>query len=429
MTAGPLSRLPRRVLSLMFSASLGACLSTLISCGGGGDSAATVNGSASGAGSGSTASGANVVPVVVDAGPNPSSPDVNTLFTTVTVCAPGSTTNCQTIDHIQVDTESYGLRLLASALTIGLPVSSAGNSQSLVECAQFVDGYSWGPVALADVHIEGEIARSVPVQVIGNANFTAVPPDCSSIGPAEDTVAAFGANGILGVGVFAQDCGSACADAAQAASYYGCSSTQCQAVAVALSSQVTNPVTFFATDNNGVVIQLPAVAAQGAATVTGSLIFGIDTQSNNKSGNQTVLTLDPLQGYLTTVFDGQTLAQSFFDTGSNGFYFNVPSSNTTLPRCQGTNAGSFYCPPIAQNLTAVVEGQNGISVNLNFTVANADTLGANDPTFVAFSTLAGPYPGTTASFDWGLPFYFGRTVYTAMAGAATSVGTGPYVAF
>ena len=32
-------------------------------------------------------------------------------------------------------------------------------------------------------------------------------------------------------------------------------------------------------------------------------------------------------------------------------------------------------------------------------------------------------------FDWGLPFYFGRTVYTAIENAATAVGTGPYVAF
>ena len=49
---------------------------------------------------------ANVASVVVDAGPAGTS-DVNTLFTTVTVCVPGSTTSCQTIDHIQVDTASY----------------------------------------------------------------------------------------------------------------------------------------------------------------------------------------------------------------------------------------------------------------------------------------------------------------------------------
>ena len=65
----------------------------------------------------------NVVSVIVDAGPNNRS--VNTLFTTVTVCVPGSTTSCQTIDHIQVDTGSYGLRLLAPVLTLSLPSTSA----------------------------------------------------------------------------------------------------------------------------------------------------------------------------------------------------------------------------------------------------------------------------------------------------------------
>ena len=62
---------------------------------------------------------------------------------------------------------------------------------------------------------------------------------------------------------------------------------------VPLASQVQNPVTLFPTDNNGTIIELPSVAASGATSVTGSLIFGIDTQSNNQSGSQTVLTLNP----------------------------------------------------------------------------------------------------------------------------------------
>jgi hypothetical protein len=33
------------------------------------------------------------------------------------------------------------------------------------------------------------------------------------------------------------------------------------------------------------------------------------------------------------------------------------------------------------------------------------------------------------SFDWGLPFFFGRRVANAIEGATTSVGTGPYVAY
>src|SRR5271170_2705902 len=248
----------------------------------------------SGSGGGTVPTGSNVVDVIVDSGPTSNSPDVNTLFTTVTICVPGSST-CQTIDHIEVDTGSYGLRILAPALSLSLPVQSTGAGSSLLECTQFVDGYSWGSVALADVQIAGEAASSVPVQVIGDANFPTVPEDCSGTGQQEDTVAAFGANGVLGVGVFAYDCGSTCVGASNVDNgiYYACTSAACSPTYVAsLTSQVTNPIIKFSTDNNGVIIQLPSVAAQGVSTVSGYMIFGIDTQSNNKSGSQAVLTVD-----------------------------------------------------------------------------------------------------------------------------------------
>jgi Protein of unknown function (DUF3443) len=397
------------------------CLSVL-SCGGGG-SVASLGSGGSGSSGGSTPS-SNVVSVVVDAGPTSTSPDVNTLFTTVTVCVP-DTTSCQTIDHIQVDTGSFGLRILAPVLTLSLPVQTLTNGAALLECTPFVDGYSWGPVALADVQISGEMASSVPVQVIGDPNFTSVPANCSSVGPPEDTVAAFGANGILGVGVFAQDCGSGCVTNVDNDIYYSCTSTLCEPTTLALASQVPDPVTLFATDNNGVIIQLPTVAAQGAATVTGSMIFGIDTQTNNKSGDQTVLTVDSNFGDFTTVFNGQSLNQSFLDTGSNGLYFN----DTSLATCTATGLTGFYCPATTQAFSATLQGQNNVSANVSFSVGDAQTLGGNDASLVAFPTLAGTFTSSADTFDWGLPFYYGRTVYTAFENETTSVGTGPYVAF
>ena len=99
----------------------------------------------------------NTVSVIVDAGP--SNQSVNTLFASVTICVPGST-NCQTIDHIQVDTGSYGLRILAPVLNLTLPVETLANGSALAECTQFVDGFSWGPVVTADLQIAGETAHS-----------------------------------------------------------------------------------------------------------------------------------------------------------------------------------------------------------------------------------------------------------------------------
>jgi hypothetical protein len=402
----------RRTLRLSAGAALCAFA---ISCGGGGSSDLAPGPSPA------PPVTSNVVSVIVDSGPSDAS--VNTLFTSVTLCVPSST-DCQTIDHIQIDTASYGLRILAPVLTLTLPVQTAMNGNSLVECTQFADGYSWGPIAQADLQIGGETAAAVAIQVIGDPRFTNVPANCSGTGPEEDTVAAFGANGILGIGVFAQDCGSVCVTSTSPQFYYSCTASACQPAVVPLANQVSNPVGLFAMDNNGSIIELPSVTSQGAVSVSGSLIFGIDTQSNNASGTETVLTVDPNFGYLTAVFQGQSLNQSFIDAGSNGNYFG----DSTIPACSATGLTGFYCPASVQNLTATLQGANGMSAVVNFSVANAQTLLANNPSFTAVPLLAGSNP-MTASFDFGLPFFYGRRVFTALESQTTSAGTGPYIAF
>jgi hypothetical protein len=390
--------------------------------------AVACGGSRSDVGSVAPTPASNVVSVVVDGGPTATQPNVNTLYTTVTICVPGSTTQCQTIDNIQVDTGSYGLRVLASVLTLTLPVAAASDGNSLVECTQFVDGYSWGPVATADMTIAGESASSLPVQVIGSSAFSAVPDGCSSTGPAEDTVEQFGANGIIGIGVFEQDCGSGCAGTADNGVYYSCTATACNPVAAPLDTQVLNPIPLFSTDNNGSIIELPSVASPGEATLTGSLIFGIDTKSNNASSGKTVIDVDPAEGEFTTVFAGasQPLTASFLDTGSNGLYF----SDSGIAACTGADYSGFYCPPSDQTFSATLESASGAtSTSVSFTVGNAATVGEDDPNDLVLPTLAGSYLGTTPTFDWGLPFFFGRNVVTAIEQHTTSAGAGPYVAF
>ena len=58
----------------------------------------------------------NALPVAVNAGPANTGYNVNRLYTSVTVCNTGSVTQCQTIDHVLVDTGSTGLRLLSAAM-------------------------------------------------------------------------------------------------------------------------------------------------------------------------------------------------------------------------------------------------------------------------------------------------------------------------
>jgi hypothetical protein len=404
------------------------CLS-VISCGGSNGSSPPVQGGG-GTPPPPPPDNSNTASVIVDEGPDPSTnPSVNTMFTSVTVCVPGSTTNCQTIDHIQVDTGSYGLRLLASALTLTLPVETLANGDSLAECTMFVDGFSWGPVATADFQIAGETAKSLPVQVIGDSRFTNIPTECSGTGlTEEDTVSTFGANGILGIGPFELDCGNC--DTVTHGLYFACTATSCTDTTVPADLQVPNPVTHFAADNNGVIVVLPGVAAGGAANVMGSLIFGIDTQTDNASGTQTVLTVDE-NGELLIVFNGQTLGNSFIDSGSNGIFFADSSITTcTAPANDPTSQiVNFYCPSNTLTLPITIEGTNmTMTNNLTFDVGNAITM--LDNPFDAYPQLAGTLPPNNAgTFDFGLPFFYGKRVAIAVQGAMTTVGTGPYIAF
>jgi len=365
---------------------------------------------------------------------------VDEAFTSVTVCVPNTNT-CQTIDHVLVDTGSSGLRLLSSfpgggELTIPLPVQSDSSGNPLAECLVFLDGFTWGNVAAADITMAGEQASSVRVQVmIPSSSSPAVGPHCSSqtTGPNEgDSVSALGANGILGVGLFQQDCGPGCVtNSGPPYQYYDCASSPCIPTTATLAQQVSNPVIFFASDNNGVLVQLPAVPDGGSPTVNGSMIFGIGTQSNNGLGSATVYTVqgssgnDP--GDFTTIFDGNSYPQSFIDSGSNGFFF--PNA-TGIPVCPSPN-NVWYCPTSADNLTATNQGVNGNNGTVSFTIENANTLFSNNGgNNTAFSTLGGPAgSGAASSFDWGLSFFFGRNVFTAIENMGAPGGTPPYFAY
>ena len=347
---------------------------------------------------------------------------VNQLFTSVTVCTPGDGAACTVIDHVLVDTGSSGLRVFSSLLPAAVKLSqqAAGNGSALVECTQFADGFSWGPVKVADVKLGGETVHGVPIQVIADPNFTTVPAACSSSGPAEDTVQTFGSNGVLGVGNFISDCGTACAQRVHPGAYYACASGGCAPTVVPVAQQVQQPVSMLAQDNNGTLIRLPAVASPGVATLSGTMIFGIGTQANNGLGSARVYGVDPANGTLSISINGTSFAQSFVDSGSNAYFLPLPN----VPQC----TSGFYCPASALQLSAVLQGTNGNNAALTFTIDNADRLLQNNAALGVLPTLGGSAFGAQ-TVDLGLPFFFGRTVFTALEGRPTPGGPGPYVAF
>jgi hypothetical protein len=373
----------------------------------------------------------NVARVVIDSGPagvNGVIGVINVPYVSVTLCRPGTST-CQTIDHVLVDTGSYGLRIIAPGVldpNLALPAVTAGSAGNPVgECVRFISGFLWGSVHLADVKIAGETAPSLPVQQVSDAGaaFTSIPSDCTNTGGNIGTAAALGANGILGVGLFNQDCGSACVTRVVAGTYYVCAATNCTGTVMPLANQVANPVPKFATDNNGVALVMPAVAPGGATTLTGALIFGIDTQANNNIGFATVYAANS-SGNFTTTYKGRSLTSSFLDSGSNGLFF----PDATIPRCSVSSGfNGFYCPVPAFSSSAVNASPNGVaSGTVNFTIENLQTL---DATVRAASVGGSIGRSSSIIFDWGMPFFFGRTVFVAIDGQSTQHGTGPYWAY
>jgi hypothetical protein len=431
----------------IFLSSLLTALGILAGCGGGTTSTGTSTGSGSGSGSGSgTAS--NTLAIDVNGGPtiNQAGGSIyqNAAFASVTICAPGSTTNCTTIDNLLVDTGSTGLRVFDSEISsLNLPAVNASNGSPAYDCVAFVDGaYLWGPVQQADLTLGSETASAVPLQVI-SSETTGIPTSCSNGNTTNDnTVELLGANGILGVGVEPTDCfyedESVC-DAASGLSttppspaYYTCSGTTCEPAFIAKANQVTNPVVLFAKDNNGVIVELPAASTE-TATLSGTLVFGIGTESNNQlSSSTTVLTLTCDD--ITTVFNGQSFGitdpdtcsgpGSFIDSGSNALYFpNVSDITECSSNSAAGDLSGFYCPTATQNLTATNEGANGKSIQTGFTVANAETLSLNAETgsFAVLPGLGGTNP-VGYGFDWGLPFFYGVNVYSAIDGQSMPSG-------
>ncbi len=396
---------------------------------------------------------ANTAVVTLDAGPAALNTGTNAYtafnepYVTITLCAPGSTTNCQTIDHVILDTGSVGLRIiqpvLNASLLAALPAESDPASNAVGECYQYVNSYAFGSVRTGDFAIAGEKVAGMPLQVIGDTGtFASVPAGCSAGGGTSiTTVQDFGANGILGVGTTTTDCGSYCtvAGGSSAAIYYDCPTGGCAGIisrtasAAAPFQQLPNPVAAFATDNNGTVITLPSVPQRGVATLTGTVTFGIGTQADNALAAANILPVTSSgnrlgAGVLTATYKGKALTQSFLDTGSNDYFF----IDTTLNPCTTADLIAFYCPTAPLLLSPLLTATNGATASGAFTLYSPLNVPATSdvaPGLGINPTLVKPPLPFANSFDFGIPFFFGRTVYTAIEGRPAGTVNGPYLAF
>jgi hypothetical protein len=386
----------------------------------------------------------NVAPLVVDGFPCAAGGTVggannaNVPYTTVKICAPGSTTNCQIIDHVTVDTGSTGLRIAASALSPslqpgnGLPAVAGGAaSSSLTECEIYVSSFVYGPVVSADVYIAGKLVKNANMQVFGAPGYT-VPDACSNQGGIEtDTTQTFGGNGLIGVSF----------DLLDQSYYFDCqTSDQTQCDFNNPYPGLPNLVSQFSSDNNGVVLSLPSVPTAGLSTpVVGTLTFGVSTQTNNTPDPSTLaIANDPIMGTFAAQV-GSTWYSAYIDSGTFVMFFN-DTDDTALTPCDSSdyNAG-LYCPATPQNIpiTFANTGTTTALGSITYQVASADVV--NTPSAIVYSNVAGPIADSSTlnatTMAFGLSSFYGHNMYflfdsmsapgTGLGGTSTTTVTGP----
>jgi hypothetical protein len=183
-----------------------------------------------------------------------------------------------------------------------------------------------------------------------------------------------------------------------------------------------NPVAGFMSDNNGTIISLPALLPGGQLTATGQLTFGVSTQQNNTlPSNANIVSLNQ-NGLFTTVYKGRTYSYSAIDSGSNVYFF---PDDGTIPTTL-VWSDKWYGPPSLLSLSANLKASNGSGTpaTATFSLGNATNLLASG--YAAYDSLGAPMSG---AFIWGLPFFYGRNVYTVLNNAKVGSQTGPFVAF
>lgn len=386
----------------------------------------------------------NSTPLVVDGFPCAAggtaggANSANVPYISVKICAPGSITNCQIIDHITVDTGSTGLRVAASALSStlqpgsGLPaVAGSKASTSLAECETYVSSFVYGPVVSADVYIAGKLVKNANMQVFGSPAYK-VPAACSNQGGTEtDTTQSFTGNGLIGVSFELLD----------QSGYFDCqTSSPTNCTINSAYNGLPNLVSQFSSDNNGVVLSLPPVSSAGLSSpAVGTLTFGVSTQTNNTPTSSALAIVSDTQQGTFAAQVGGTWYTAYIDSGTFVMYFN-DTADTGLTACGSSdvNAG-LYCPATPQNIpvsfanTATTKSIGSIT----YQVANADLI--NTPSAIVYSNVAGPIATSTTlnatTMAFGLSSFYGHNMYflfnsmtapgTGLGGTASTTVTGP----
>jgi hypothetical protein len=381
--------------------------------------------------------GSNLLPINVSQGPG-AGLTLNRPYTTITLCM-ANTPYCQTIDHVLVDTGSTGIRIFKQVLNANL-AGPEDNQGWLGEYQAFGTGNSWGPVVGRLVTLGGEPSVSLKIQIIDSSWGGGVPDGYSSSWNSPDDA---GFNGILGIGLsnpYPWDSGS----------YFSCQSGVCSILPSQppIEYALENPVFLLPRDNNGIIISMPKISADGQTSASGTLVLGIGTQPDNDPKNFSAnwLFTVPAKGLFEgTAHVTMTAANMSFnwllpDSGTNSITFAPP-----LPGSYVHLNGTYCLPSPLQNFPTLISvpGTTSGTWPFTFAIECVDDLQPpncvpSNPTqgetlcLVAFNDVGAasgiPYDDY---FIFGLPLFYDRDVYIVYpdASAPLPLGKGPLYGF
>lgn len=349
----------------------------------------------------------NVLPITVGA--------TNKFLVSLTVCIPGSDV-CQKVDKIMVDTGSVGLRIHTSVLPVlqGQLPAQQQIGGLIAQCATFGNFYTWGSIRTADVSFGGRKAIAVPFQEYDDPALPIVSAtNCGAqiggLQNADPVVVQF--NGILGIRGMRVD---------PQTSFFVCqnSDISCQGTVLTNSQKLPNPLLNLSQENNGYQIVMSGIPDGGSAQVTGALILGINTQSNNISpqtsgSSPQMLALDDMQRF--ALYAAGVSYGALMDSGTS-----VNTLPTTDAQTCGASAPQAYCPSsvVMQTIQLAAASKPDCIFETNLSIGNWLTLLATG--FPAINNIASRTPSTVKSAGvqaiLGAPFFYGRRISFSIDG-------------
>ncbi len=348
----------------------------------------------------------------------------NTPLVDVTVC--NTRGKCKTVPNVMVDTGTTGLRLFRGAVAdldlepvkdrSGNPITNWGSAS-----------YSelWGPLHRAKVRL-GKVTTetAIPVQLFDlPKDGEALPQGYARVDNRKAT--SFRFNGVLGIGPQRHHAAGYLVGVSD--SWYSRAPSRWVAQKVDRSQQLANPIAHFpAPYNNGSVITLPEVDLNsGAARVRGWLGLGIGEPTDGLfASGQRVLSHEFNDKLRFPAMLGERQVELTARTSASGLLLDL--AHLGIPK-HASDAGVYDAKVPTTIKLAVPHGGAYVSLARPLYVGSTVDHVAAHPRHGALPMIVAEPVRSDGPQVLGLPFYYGRTVATGLAGTVNPFAQGQAV--